>query len=181
MEPSLIVKKEKFVCEAVWETYVELGDNAYRKGFFDLAHKMFTSALIEINRPASGEVGLAETLNTLGAFYLEQEHYKKAEVLHRRALETQEELLPKDDERVAGTLILLAKSLSAESKFTLAEKHLRRSLAIVRRVYGKKSVETLEPLALLIALLKKSGGYQEAVRLDEMVFSIKHANRIQQA
>jgi tetratricopeptide (TPR) repeat protein len=171
-------RRERCVSESVWETYVELGDNAYRNGFYDLAQKMLTAALIEVDRLETVEEGLAPVLNNLGAVYSEQERYKKAEILHKRALETQERLLGSDDPRLSRTLALLAGALSAQSKFTPAQRYLKRALAITRRAHGKRSCETLGILTDLIAILKKCGSYPAAVRLDELAFSIRRQTKL---
>ncbi|MGH9554037.1 MAG: tetratricopeptide repeat protein, partial [Terriglobales bacterium] len=147
---------------SVWDTYVELGDAAYRNGHADVALMMLKAALKEANHPAEDDDRLCDVLFRMAYVYHQQKRYKKSEVLLKRSLETAEHDIGKSDMDLCPILDLLAESAAAEGRLEKAERYYKRSLAIARRAHGRKDGRTARWLLNLMALYKSFGRLPEA-------------------
>ena len=167
----------KPVTDAIWETYIELGDNAYRKGFFDIAEKMFLAAIKEANHEVSEGATLGTILCHFGKFYFEQQRNKKAEVFLKRAVDTFDRDKKSYEQGACEAVELLARVSMAEGRYDQAEKLFKRQFAIVKKTYGKDDPRLIEPIRSLVQLYRTYGKFERAdalaVRLRKLQLDMK--------
>lgn len=152
---------------AIWDTYADLGDAAYRNGHEDVALMMLKAALKEANHPAEEGIELFEALYQLGKVYVQQRRHKKGELLLRRALETAERKIGKTDLRLCPILDSLGEVSTQENRLEKSERFYKRSLAIARRHYGRSDKKTVRGLLNLMSMYRFFNRISEAALYRE--------------
>jgi tetratricopeptide (TPR) repeat protein len=177
--PSLMptVAAPKPVSDAIWETYIELGDNAYRKGFFDMAEKMFLAAIKEASHRLPEPACLGTILCHFGKFYFDQDRHKKAEVFLKRSIDTFDRDKKSYDPCACDAIELLARVSVTEGRYDQAEKLFKRQFAIVKKIYGRHDPRLIEPIRSLIQLYRTYGKFERAdalaLRLRKLQLDMK--------
>lgn len=157
--------QKKDVKVAIWETYAELADNAYRKGFYDIAAKMLQGVLKDLKNGFPETNDLPILLAELGQIYYQQQQLKKAEVLLKRALESFQREKRNYEPAVCTVLEQLAEIYSYYGRYQFAERLFKRQFSVTARLYGKKDTRLIKPLKSLIDLYNKYGKIERASAL----------------
>ena len=152
--------------EQIRETYMELGDRAYRQECFDIAEKMYQAALQETSELVPENACLGTILFQLGRFYFQRGLYKKAEVLCKRSLDSFERNNGRYQPSVYENFGLLGHLASVDGKFTHAEKFFKRQWVISKRVYDKHDPRISVPIRSLVQLYRKYGRMERAEALS---------------
>ena len=163
---------KKDVKDAIWETYAELADNAYRKGFYDIASKMLSAVLKDLKSGFADTNDLPVLLSELGKIYHSQQQYKKAEVLLKRSLESFQREKRNYEPAVCVVLELLGEIYSYYGRYQFAERLFKRQFSVTARLYGKKDTRLIKPLQSLIDLYKKYGKHERAEALYDRMKTI---------
>ena len=161
------------VKNAIWETYAELADNAYRKGFYDIASKMLQAVLKDLNNRLPETNDLPILLCELGKYYYEQKEYKKAEVLFKRSLESFQREKRNYEQPVCVVLEMLGEIYCYYGRYQFAERLFKRQFSVTARVYGKKDTRLIKPLQSLIELYKTYGKTERASALYDRMTSLE--------
>jgi tetratricopeptide (TPR) repeat protein len=164
---------KKDVKDAIWETYAELADNAYRKGFYDIASKMLSAVLKDLKSGFADTNDLPVLLSELGKYYHQQQQYKKAEVLLKRSLESFQREKRNYEPAVCVVLELLGEIYNYYGRYQFAERLFKRQFSVTARLYGKKDTRLVKPLQSLIDLYKKYGKNERAEALYDRMKSIE--------
>jgi tetratricopeptide (TPR) repeat protein len=164
---------KKDVKVAIWETYAELADNAYRKGFYDIAAKMLQGVLKDLKSGFPEIMDLPILLSELGRIYYQQQQFKKAEVLFKRALESFQREKRNYEPAVCSVLELLAEIYSYYGRYQFAERSFKRQFSVTAKLYGKNDTRLIKPLQSLIELYKKYGKTERASALYERMKTIE--------
>ncbi len=154
--------QSKPVSDSIWETYIELGDNAYRKGYFDIAEKMFMAAIKEATHNLPENPCLGAILCHFGKFYFEQERLKKAEVFLKRSVDTYDRDKKSYDPGVCQAIELLARVSVSEGRYEQAEKLFKRQFAILKKTHGRNDPRLIEPIRSLVQLYRTYGKFERA-------------------
>ena len=88
----------------LWETYTDAGTEAYKRGQYAEAEKLWVAAFKEAERFGPQDPRLATSLNNLAVLYGTQGKYAEAEPLQKRALAINEKALGPDHPTVALSL-----------------------------------------------------------------------------
>jgi tetratricopeptide (TPR) repeat protein len=155
------------VREAIWENYAQLADNAYRKAFYDIAAKMLQAAIRDLNSSFPEVNDLPVLLSELGKHYYQNDQYKKAEVVLKRALESFQREKRTYDPLICPVLQMLGGIYSYHGRYQFAERLFKRQFSVTARLYGKRDTRLVQPLTLLIDLYRKYGKTERADALKE--------------
>ncbi|HEY9684425.1 MAG TPA: tetratricopeptide repeat protein [Oculatellaceae cyanobacterium] len=161
------------VKNAIWETYAELADNAYRKGFYDIATKMLQAVIKDLNSRFPESNDLPVLLSELGKYYHQQKEMKKAEVLLKRALESYQREKRSYDPSICSVLELLGEIYCHYGRYQFAERLFKRQFSVTARLYGKKDTRLIKPLQSLIDLYRTYGKTERASALYDRMTSIE--------
>lgn len=162
-------QSEKLVYDSVWETYVELSDNAYRNGHHDLAGMMLKAALKEAKQLDNDSCSLGDLLVHLGRVYREQKRYKKAEVFLKRAIETFENANGKNDLSLCQPLDNLTQVYLLDMNRELAARTMKRHLEIMQKAFGATNRRLRPYLAQLADLHRAMGQEDKAAQYETML------------
>jgi tetratricopeptide (TPR) repeat protein len=168
-EPGI---KKGDVKSAIWETYAELADNAYRKGFYDIATKMLQAVLKDLNSRLPETNDLPLLLAELGKYYHQKKETKKAEVLFKRSLESYQREKRNYDPSICIVLELLGEIYCYYGRYQFAERLFKRQFSVTARLYGKKDTRLIKPLQSLIELYRTYGKTERASALYDRMTSI---------
>jgi tetratricopeptide (TPR) repeat protein len=116
------------IATAVCNTYLELGANAYRQGYTDVAEKMLNAALEEAQRLGSKQYPPCAVFNRLAHMYYQQKNYEKAEHVYEQALVMYERIFDDGDANLSGMMLNLAELYFSQRKYEKAEPLYRRAL-----------------------------------------------------
>jgi tetratricopeptide (TPR) repeat protein len=164
--------RKKDVKDAISEIYSELADNAYRKGFYDVASKMLLEVLRDLNSGFADSNDLPMLLSELGRHYHSQQQHKKAEVLLKRSLESFQREKRNYEPAVCVVLQLLGEIYSYYGQYQFAERMLKRQFSVTARLYGRKDTRLIKPLQSLTELYKKYGKNERAEALYDRMKTI---------
>lgn len=120
--------RRSMIATAVCNTYLELGANAYRQGFTDVADKMLNAALEEAQRLGSKQYPPCAVFNRLAHLYYQQGNYDKAEQVYEQALVMYDRIFDDCDSNYSGMMLNLAELYFSRRKYSQAEPLYRRAL-----------------------------------------------------
>ncbi|MEE8199617.1 MAG: tetratricopeptide repeat protein, partial [Candidatus Acidoferrales bacterium] len=110
-----------------WEKLIGGGMEAYERGRYAEAEKLWLAALKEAETFGGEDPRLATSLNNLAAIYDEQGKYAQAEPLYQRALAIREKTLGPELPELATSLNNLALLYDNQGKYAQAEPLYQRS------------------------------------------------------
>jgi serine/threonine protein kinase len=127
----------------------------------------------------------AELCYTIGNTYYDIAEYRKAEAMHRRALQLRESIFGPTNLLVAASLSSLASALAIPYYNTNAEVMQRRALAIQRTLLGNETPEVADSLNSLANIIfanrpnhprtgEAEAIYREALSLRQKIFTNYH-------
>jgi hypothetical protein len=133
MAPSARVVVE-YRSHRFWDECIELGVAACKSGHKTIALRMLRAALKDIERPADEDATLAEVLYDVASVYRDWKHFKRAEMILRRAAETAVIEIGRSDLRLCRILDALSELAAMQAQKKKALRYHRRSLAVAKRV-----------------------------------------------
>ena len=110
--------------------------------------------------------------NNKGTNALQQGHYKEAGSLFLAAVQQAERLRPSNFP-LAESLVGLARASLYQQTYTDAERHARRSLAILEKQIGSAHEAVISGLSVLATAVQSRGGYSEAEQIYRRILSIR--------
>lgn len=136
----------------------------YSEGKYDEALPLAKRA-VELKEKVLGkeDTSIADSLNNLGALYMEKQDLKNADAAYKRSLAIYEKAKGADD---ASLTLMLDKLAWIHYGLSLpggAEDLLKRSLSIKEKVFGKESTEVGQSLVYLGQLYEKQGKFKQAI------------------
>jgi tetratricopeptide (TPR) repeat protein len=143
------------------------------------AREILDRGSAQIERDLAGQPRIQATLmDTMGQVYTSLGLYGPAIPLVRQALERRRALADADPQAtadVAQSLDHLGDALTQKAEYDEAERHLRESLDLRRRVLGPSHPDVARSLSLLADLLAARGKYDEAEPLVVEALAIRRA------
>jgi tetratricopeptide (TPR) repeat protein len=170
-------RNNKGVKVKIWETYAELADNAYRKGFYDIVAKMLLAVLKDLRTDFPESTDLPLLLLELGKYYHQQQQFKKAEIMLKRSMESFQRERRNYEANVCLVLAMLAEIHSYYGRYQLAERLYKRQFSVTARLYGKHSLKLVISLKPLISLYQKYGKTERAEALVERMKIIEEHSK----
>jgi tetratricopeptide (TPR) repeat protein len=141
----------------LWETYSDSGRQAYGRGNYAEAEKLFKAALKEAENLKDPELIAVSNVH-LGSVYAGQQKWDEAEKLFLKAIEIRERIGDKDSNEITYALSNLGLIYAEQKKYDKAEEILRRAITIR---------EKTESPDLAVALLNLGKVYAEQKKLTE--------------
>jgi serine/threonine-protein kinase len=128
----------------------------------------------EIRRRELGDAyPTAQTLHNLALLARRQGEYARAIALAREALATKKKILPENHPSVGRTLFVLAVSLKGAEDYAEADQVMRRSLEIMRGVWGDEHRDVLAARGDLAELRHLQGDIEAAEEEQRQVLAAK--------
>ncbi len=159
--------------EALWQKHMRAGMQAYQRGQYAEAAKLFEAALKETEEFGPEDPRLALSLNELALLYQAQGKYAQAEPLYKRALAVAEQALGPNHPQVATSLNNLALLYHHQGKYAEAEPLYKRALAIREKVLGPEHPHVAACLENYSVLLRKMNRGKEAEELEARAQAIR--------
>ena len=129
-----------------WHTCMNAANNAYKKGAYDYAERMFRAALNEAEDFGPDDPRLAKNMNNLALVYYAQGKYAEAELLFERSLALWKKVMGRDHPDVATSLNNLAGLYDAQGKYAEAVPLHKLSLAMREKLFGRDHPDVAESL-----------------------------------
>lgn len=176
---SMLPQRYKQFRQSVWQNYTEVGSRALQCGHVDLAHKMFSEALLEARKEEHIDYRLAVSFAHVGHSLLSQGNLNAAANMYLRALSIARNVIdaPKNFE------IMLLETLG-DIRFSLghlrlAKRHLSRAITLYEKLDGgmqdKKIGEPFAKTVLKLAqVFSEFGETDQAIMLYERAKSIRN-------
>lgn len=163
---------------AVCDTYVELGSTAYQQGYHEMADKMLDAALEEAQRLGCRACPVAHIFNKLAYIYYQQNNFKKAELVYKRALALYERM-PLADEGDVGNLVFnLAELYFSQRKYPQALPLYERSLSMEMEKRGSDHVLLEKRLVKLSYIYSTQQRFDDAHKLYKRVKTIRERSKL---
>jgi tetratricopeptide (TPR) repeat protein len=144
-------------------------------GFSGLSFEQifFTNLAIKEDSLNPEHPDLAASLDNLGALYVDQSQYVKAEPLYARALMIREKSLGSEHPDVAGNLNNIPALYVNQGQYEKAEPLYRRALAILVKALGATHPDVAICLEGFALLFRKLGRPMEAIPLEIRLRAIR--------
>ena len=152
----------------LWETYSDSGKQAYGRGNYVEAERLFKAALKEAENLQDNEL-IARSNDFLGGLFIQQEKYDEAEKFFLKSIETWEQLGAKDSDEITYPLSNLGLAYAEQKKYDQAEEVLRKAITIREKTKNPDIAGALLNLGKVYAEQKK---LTEAQVIYEKAFQI---------
>src|SRR5262245_59984914 len=118
---------------AIWNTYIELGEKAYHHGQYDVAESMLRAAIKEAPKLRKEKIPLATVLENLAEVFCQQKRYSKCERQFKRTLSLYLRENKNENPDVCRILYKMAYLYLLQKKFSLTDLWFRRALNATKR------------------------------------------------
>lgn len=153
----------------MWSSYAQGGMNAFRRGDYAEAERLFRASITEAGKLNRGDKESADrmivSLNGLGNALQQQGKFADEEKVNRTLLELMELARSEDDPEFAICLNNLGLSLAEQKKYEEAEQVHRRALALREKFEGAKHPDVAVSLINLGKVYQEQGKFYEAEAL----------------
>lgn len=139
----------------LWKTYSDSGKQAYGRGNYVEAEKLFKAALKEAENLKDLEL-IARSNDFLGGLYFQQDKYDEAEKFFLKSIESWEKQGLNDGDEITYPLSNLGLTYAEQKKFDKAEEVLRRAISIREKTKNPDIAGSLLNLGKVYADQKKS-------------------------
>lgn len=139
----------------MWRKYYEAGVQAFQRGQFLGAEKLFQAAIQQAELHQIKDPLIIKCIDQLASIYQKQQKYIKAEPLYQRLLALQEERFGADHQDIILSLHNLANVFIAQAKYFEAEECYCKSINIIENNVGPGHLSlavTLRKLAQIYSL-----------------------------
>lgn len=151
----------------------EAGGPQEWRGKEPTARDLLDAGAKRVDEELAGEPELhAEMLAVIGALYMDQGQYDRAEVLLKRSLDERRRLFGENHEAYAGSLNIWSSLLYEKGDLKNAEQAAIRTLVILRRQLGDHP-QTAQALSALAAVRLDLGDSDGAIRLRREVLAMR--------
>ena len=159
--------------QSVWQNYTDVGSRALACGETDLAHKMFSEALIEARKEYSLDYRLAVSFAHVGHSLLSQGSFAQAANTYLRALSIARNIntAPKNFEIML--LEILADIRLSQGQLRLAKRHLHRAISLREQFVPEEKEPLAKALLKLANVFSKMGDGDQALALYEKSKSLR--------
>lgn len=161
------------VYDTVWEVYINVGDNAFKHGDFDLAEKMFQAAWQESKLLENGDSDIGNAVSNLAQVYQRQQRYTKVEILFERLIAVYSRIFGKQDPRLCPPMNRLAEAFVTQKKFKEAERLYKRCVIICENSPSAASNELVPALLNLAYFYMNRGRTDKARDIFKRVHELK--------
>ncbi len=158
----------------IWDTYTQLGSQAWKSGEVKIAYKMFHAAFKEAKKEEFKKMRLAASLCNLALIYNKQLRYRKAYAFLDRALNLLEESGGKDNAHLPNVLDRLADVSIALSNESAAIKYLERAHKIESKYIDSSNKQIVDRVKKIALLHLKEGRKEEVdVQLQQIYINVQ--------
>lgn len=149
------------IATSLCNTYIELGINAYREGYNDIADTMLSAALEEAQRLSNREAPPCAVFNRLAHFYYQRGEIDRAERVYEAALELYQRIFSDDDATLCAMMLNLAELYFSRKKYDHALPLYERALA------EREGANPVDARSAEKCLMKLAWIYCRVQRFDE--------------
>ncbi len=153
--------------QSVWQNYTDVGSRALACGETDLAHRMFSEALIEARKEYSLDYRLAVSFAHVGHSLLSQGNFSQAANTYLRALSIARNVgnIPKTFEIML--LEILGDIRLSQGQLRLAKRHFIRAISLREEFVSGELEPLAKALLKLASVFSKMGDTDQAIALYE--------------
>ncbi len=159
--------------QSVWQNYTDVGSRALACGETDLAHRMFSEALIEARKEYTVDYRLAVSFAHVGHSLLSQGNFSQAANTYLRALSIARNIgnAPKNFEIML--LEILGDIRLSQLQLRLAKRHLSRAVSLREQFFPAEKEQLAKALLKLASVFSKLGDADQALALYEKSKSLR--------
>lgn len=150
-----------------WEQYMDEGLEAYERGRYGQAEKLYLAALEKAEAFGDRDPRLGSTLKNLAELYRSQGKNDKAEQLYQRLLAVSEKMLGSEHLHLATILDTLAIVYQERGKYEEAGLLYERQVVLLLKALGRNSEQVALALEKHAVMLRKIDRHQEADELED--------------
>ncbi len=172
----ILPQRYKQFRQSVWQTYTDIGSRALVCGQTDLAHQMFSEALLEARKEENIDYRLAVSFAHVGHSLLSQGNLPQAANTYLRALSIARNI--SDSPKIFEVMLLetLADIRVRQGHWRLAKRHLLRALEL-REKFGTGEKESHAKALLQLAnVFSELGNTDKAISLLEKSRSVRNSS-----
>ncbi len=160
--------------QSIWENYTEIGSRALTCGQADLAHRMFSEALLEARKEENIDYRLAVSFAHVGHSLLSQENLAQAANKYLRALSIARNV--SDAPKVFEIMLLetLADIRVRQGHWRLAKRHLTRAISLRETFAANEKEAHAKTIMKLANVFSEMGETNQAVTLYEKSKSLRN-------
>lgn len=165
------------IANAVCNTYIELGANAYNHGDDSMGDTMLDAALQEAQRLACTKHEPGPLFHKLARVYYQQNKISKAEAVYEQAVALYDRMFEPDESSFSLILFNLAELYFSQQKYEQALPLYARSIIMAERVHGRNNL-ILERRLLKFAWISSHLKHlEQADEAYSRVTQLRHANK----
>ncbi len=112
----------------IWNTYIEMGEKAFKHGQYDVAESMLRAAIKEAPTLKKGPIPLPQVLENLAEIFCKQKRYLKCERQFKRTLSLYMRDGAENNPDVCRILYKMARLYLLQGKYSLADLWFARGL-----------------------------------------------------
>ena len=169
----MLPQRYKHFRQSVWQNYTEVGSKALSCGDADLAHRMFSEALLEARKEENVDYRLAVSFAHVGHSLLLQGNLAHAANTYLKALSVARNIV--DAPKVFEIMLLetLADIRLAQGHLRLAKRHLTRAVCLRESWFANDKEAHARALLKLAHVLSEFGDSDQALLLYEKSKSLR--------
>lgn len=164
VDKFISVGRRSMINQFVWDTYIELGANAFSTGNYEVAEAMIRAAVKEARRTEQPYGSVAAAVENLGEVFKNQGRYEKAERLYKRALSMHEGRLGSSSAHSCRILFKMAELSLLREKTSAAERYYERAFKIAEKCSLDDLRHVIDFPLRLAGLWNERGRHQDAVQ-----------------
>jgi tetratricopeptide (TPR) repeat protein len=162
------------ITESIWRTYTDVGCTAYSQGNYELAEKMFLSALENLDLSKTPAIRVGAAYRNLAVACHKQSKLAEAQQYYKKALVAYQNSQVADPALIAWTLDGLAETYFSTRDFIKARPLFKRVLKLYEQLFGEAS-PVLAPRLLRLGWIACSTG-----KADQAVEYFNRAKQLKQ-
>lgn len=157
----------------IWNTYIEMGEKAFRHGQYEVAESMLRAAIKEAPALKKGPIPLPQVLENLAEIFCKQERYLKCERQFKRTLSLYMKDGADNNPNVCRILYKMARLYLLQGKYSLAD------LWYARALESSKNCTLLDPdthgkwILELVRLWHDAGETNSAMKAYQEVLMLR--------
>lgn len=154
---------------AIWNTYIELGEKAYHHGQYDVAESMLRAAIKEAPKLRKERIPLATVLENLAEVFCQQKRYAKCERQFKRTLDLYIREGKEDNPSVCRVLYKIAHLYLLQEKFSLADLWYERALETSKNCSSLDPQQHAQWILKMVKLWHEYGMHDVALKAYQEV------------
>jgi tetratricopeptide (TPR) repeat protein len=170
----ILPQRYKHFRQSIWQNYTDIGSRALTCGESDLAHRMFSEALLEARKEENIDYRLAVSFAHVGHSLLSQENLAQAANTYLRALSIARNV--SDAPKIFEIMLLetLADIRVRQGHWRLAKRHLTRALSLREQFESNEKELQAKTLLKLANVFSEMGETDQAISLYEKSKSLRN-------